>query len=145
MSARVGEEIGRSGWITIDQPTVDAFADATGDRQFIHIDPAAAAMTPFGGTIAHGFLLLSLMPRLSVDADLPRPAGLAMIVNYGGERTRFITPVRTGARVRARFTLQALEQKRPGQWQQTTTYTLEIEGEDKPAVVADWISLLVTI
>ncbi len=135
-----GTVVGISGWMTIDQSMIDKFAAATGDHQFIHVDPAAAAKTPFGGTVAHGFLSLSLMPALRAMADLPMLAGIKMNVNYGGDRTRFITPVRAGARVRAQFKLLAIDEKRPGQWQQTLQYTLEIEGEEKPAVIADWIT-----
>lgn len=138
--ARVGEVIGTSDWLTVDQAMIDKFADATGDHQFIHVDPEAAAKTPFGGTIAHGFLSLSLMPVLSAKADLPRLADIKMGVNYGGDKTRFLAPVRSGKRVRGHFKLLSLEEKRPGQFQQTIEYTLEIEGEDKPALIAEWIS-----
>ncbi len=143
MAAQVGS-VWRSDWIVLDQAMIDAFADATGDRQFIHVDPEAAAATPFGGTIAHGFLLLSLMPRLAAASDQPRIAGARMQVNYGGNRTRFLTPVRSGARIRGRFTLLAMEEKRSGQWQQTTEYAVEVDGSDKPALVAEWISQFFT-
>src|SRR5207248_11528299 len=99
--ARVGQEIGVSSWLTIDQARIDAFADATEDRQFIHIDPAAAAQTPFGGTIAHGFLTLSLLSRMGAEAMLI-PHGVRMAVNYGIDRMRFLAPVRAGKRVRGR-------------------------------------------
>jgi acyl dehydratase len=138
--AMTGTTIGTSDWLTVDQAMIDKFADATGDHQFIHIDPEAAAKTPFGGTIAHGFLSLSLMPALSAKADLPRLANVKMGVNYGGDKTRFLSPVRSGKRVRGHFKLLSLEEKRPGQFQQTVEYTLEIEGEDKPALIAEWIS-----
>ena len=140
LKERVGSEIGVSEWLTIDQAMIDKFADATGDHQFIHIDPVAASQTPFGGTIAHGFLSLSLMPALIATADLPRFDGIKMGVNYGGNKTRFLSPVRSGRRVRGRFKLIEIEEKRPGQWQQTVEYTLEIEGEDKPALIAEWVS-----
>lgn len=139
-AAMQGQQLGTSPWLTVDQAMIDAFAEATGDHQYIHVDPVRAAATPFGGTIAHGFLTLSLMPRLSAATDMPRPAGVRMGVNYGGNRVRFLTPVRSGARVRGRFTLLDIEQKRPGQWQQTLDYTLEIDGQDKPALTAEWIS-----
>lgn len=139
IQALVGQEVGVSDWIEVTQDMIDKFADATGDHQFIHIDPVAAAKTPFGGTIAHGFLTLSLLPLLSEMANLPRPDGVKMGVNYGGEKTRFLTPVRSGKRVRGRFKLLGLEEKRPGQWQQSTEFTVEIEGEDKPALIAEWI------
>ena len=140
LQARVGQVIGTSDWLTVSQDMIDKFADATGDHQFIHIDPEAAAKTPFGTTIAHGFLSLSLMPVLTAKADLPRMDGIKMGVNYGGNKTRFLAPVKSGKRVRGHFKLLEIEQKRPGQFQQTIEYTLEIEGEDKPALIAEWIS-----
>ena len=140
LKARIGQHLGTSEWLLVDQAMIDAFADATGDHQFIHVDPERAAQTPFGGTIAHGFLTLSLMPALTATADLPRAAGIKMGVNYGGNKTRFLAPVRSGKRVRGHFKLLELDEKRPGQWQQTIEYTLEIEGEDKPALIAEWIS-----
>lgn len=136
----VGKELGVSDWLTVDQAMIDKFAEATGDHQFIHVDVEKAKLTPFGGTIAHGFLSLSLMPVLTQMTDMPRAEGIKMGVNYGGNKTRFLAPVRSGKRVRGRFKLLELEEKRPGQWQQTVEYTLEIEGEDKPALIAEWIS-----
>ena len=136
----VGQEVGVSDWLLIDQDMVNKFADATGDHQFIHVDEEKAKLTPFGGTIAHGFLSLSLLPVLSAKADLPRLDGVKMGVNYGGNKTRFLSPVRVGSRVRGRFKMLELEEKRPGQWQQTMEYTLEIEGADKPALIAEWIT-----
>ena len=136
----VGKEIGVSDWTLIDQKMVNLFADATGDHQFIHIDEEKAKLTPFGGTIAHGFLSLSLLPKLSAEANLPRLDGVKMGVNYGGNKTRFLAPVRVGSRVRGRFKMLELEEKRPGQWQQTMEYTLEIEGAEKPALIAEWIT-----
>jgi acyl dehydratase len=141
LQAKIGQTIGTSEWLTVDQAMIDKFADATGDRQFIHVNPAMAAMTPFGGTIAHGFLTLSLIPVLLEKSDVERPDGLKMALNYGGNRVRFLQPVRSGKRVRAHFKLLALDEKRPGQWQQTTEITLEIEGEDKPGYVAEWITM----
>src|SRR5438309_11145857 len=141
--ARVGEEIGISDWLTVGQARILAFADATDDRQFIHIDPAAAAHTPFGGTIAHGFLSLSLLSRMGAEAMLI-PEGVKMAVNYGLDRVRFLAPVRSGKRVRGRFTLDSVEEKAPGQWLFRHTVTVEIEGEDKPALSALWIGLIFT-
>ena len=141
IKARVGSEVGVSDWLTVDQPRIDAFAEVTEDPQFIHIDPERAAQTPFGGTIAHGFLTLSLLSRMAADAML-RPEDVKMGVNYGFERVRFLAPVRSGKRVRGRFTLASFEEKRPGQYQFTHNVTVEIEGEDKPALVADWIGLI---
>ena len=141
IQARVGSEVGLSDWILVDQARIDAFAEITEDPQFIHIDPEAAARTPFGGTVAHGFLTLSLLSRMAADAML-RPEGVKMGVNYGFERVRFMAPVRSGRRVRGRFVLARFEEKRPGQWQFVHEVTVEIEGEEKPALVADWIGLI---
>ena len=138
---RIGEEVGVSGWFTVDQQRIDAFADATEDRQFIHTDPEAAARTPFGGTIAHGFLSLSLLSRMAAEATL-LPDGLKMAVNYGFDRVRFIAPVKSGKRVRGRFTLDSIEEKAPGQILMRHKATVEIEGEDKPALTAEWLGLM---
>ncbi len=140
LKALTGQVIGTSEWLTVSQEMIDKFADATGDHQFIHVDPEAAAKTPFGTTIAHGFLSLSLMPVLTAKADLPRMDGVKMGVNYGGNKTRFLAPVKSGKRVRGHFKLLEIDEKRPGQYQQTVEYTLEIDGEDKPALIAEWIS-----
>lgn len=140
LKSRIGEEIAVSEWVEVSQETINKFADATGDHQFIHVDPEMAKMTPFGGTIAHGFLSLSLMPMLMEKSDMPQLDGVKMGVNYGGNKVRFLTPVRSGKRVRGRFKLLELDEKRPGQWQQTMEYTVEIEGEEKPALIAEWIS-----
>jgi acyl dehydratase len=141
--AHVGTEVGVSSWLTIDQARIDAFAGATDDRQFIHVDPTAAARTPFGGTIAHGFLTLSLLSRMAADAML-MPEGVKMSLNYGFDRIRFLAPVRSGKRVRGRFTLDSVEEKAPGQWLFRHTVTVEIEGEDKPALSAAWLGLIFT-
>ena len=138
---RIGEEIGVSAWIDVDQARIDAFADATEDRQFIHVDPEAAAKTPFGGTVAHGFLSLSLLSRMGAEAML-LPNGLRMAVNYGLDRVRFLAPVRAGKRVRGRFRLDSVEEKAPGQVLLRHTVTVEIEGEDKPALTAEWLGLM---
>lgn len=140
MKELVGKQLGTSEWVLVDQAMIDKFADATGDHQFIHIDAEKAKLTPFGGTIAHGFLTLSLFPMLMAKSDCPRPAGVKMGVNYGGNKVRFLAPVRSGKRVRGHFKLLELEEKRPGQWQQTLEFSVEIEGEDKPALIAEWIS-----
>lgn len=136
----VGQVVGTSQWIEITQDRVNKFAEATGDFQFIHVDPEKAKLTPFGGTIAHGFLTLSLIPLMTMESDCPRPEGIKMGVNYGGNRTRFLSPVRVGKRVRGVFKLVEMEEKRPGQWQQTMEITVEIEGEDKPALMCEWLS-----
>ena len=138
-----GAALGPSRWLEVSQERVDAFARCTGDGQWIHTDPVRAAAGPFGGTIAHGFLTLSLLSRMAADAMLV-PEGARMGVNYGFERVRFMAPVRSGKRVRGRFTLKSMEEKRPGQWQFVHSVTVEIEGEEKPALVADWIGLIFT-
>lgn len=131
-----------SEWQLVDQSMIDRFADATLDHQFIHVDPARAAKTPFGGTIAHGFLTLSLLSRLAETT--PRPAGpkIQMGVNYGFDRVRFIQPVRCGSRVRSASTLIAVEEKRPNQFQQSVEVAVEIDGFEKPALTATWLSQL---
>lgn len=141
--SRIGEEIGASDWILVDQARINAFADATEDHQFIHVDPQAAAQTPFGGTVAHGFLTLSLLPRMGAEAML-LPVNLKMAVNYGFERVRFLAPVRAGKRVRGRFVLDSVEEKAPGQLLMRYNVTVEIEGEEKPALTAVWLGLLFT-
>ena len=138
---RVGREVGVSSWLTIDQPRIEAFADATEDRQFIHVDPEAAAQTPFGGTVAHGFLSLSMLSRMGAEAML-LPEGLRMAVNYGLDRVRFIAPVPSGKRIRGRFVLDSLDEKAPGQLLVRHSVTVEIEGVDKPALTAQWLGLL---
>jgi len=140
LQSKVGQEIGVSDWVTVDQAMIDRFAEATGDFQFIHVDVEKARQTPFGGTIAHGFLTLSLLPQLVQKADTPRVADIKMGVNYGSDRLRFLAPVRSGKRVRGRFKLLEVQEKRPGQYQQTIEATVEIEGEGKPALVAEWIN-----
>ncbi|MFN3511050.1 MaoC family dehydratase [Tsuneonella troitsensis] len=140
LQAKVGETIGTSEWVEVTQERINQFADATGDHQFIHVNEEAAKMTPFGGTIAHGFLTLSLIPMMRAKSDCPRPEGVKMGVNYGGNKVRFLAPVRSGKRVRGHFKLLELVEKRPGQWQETMETTIEIEGEDKPALIAEWMS-----
>ena len=141
IAAKTGETLGTSDWVEMSQERINQFADATGDHQFIHIDEAAAKMTPFGGTIAHGFLTLSMIPYLGANSDLPRVDDIKMAVNYGGNKTRFITPVRSGKRIRGHWKLLEMSEKRPGQWQQTCEITMEIEGEAKPALICEWITM----
>ena len=141
INGRIGTEIGVSPWILVDQQAIDTFADVTGDHQFIHVDPEGAAKTPFGGTVAHGFLTLSLLSQMAAGVMLIPPT-IRMAVNYGFEKIRFIAPVRSGKNVRGRFTLVSAEEKRPGQWQFLHHVTVEIEGEDKPALTADWIGMI---
>jgi acyl dehydratase len=139
LQEQVGQEV-VSDWLLVDQARVNLFAEATGDHQFIHVDPELAAQTPFGGPIAHGFLTLSLLPVLHSMAPVPPVPGMKMAVNYGGNRVRFLSPVRVGKRVRGRFKTLELVEKRPGQFQRTEEFTVEIEGEGKPALIADWIT-----
>jgi acyl dehydratase len=139
LAAKTGEVIGTSDWFDVTQDRINKFAEATGDFQFIHIDEEKAKLTPFGGTIAHGFLTLSLIPVLGSLTQGARVDGVKMGVNYGGNKVRFIAPVRSGKRVRSHTKLTELVEKRPGQWQQTNEITIEIEGEDKPALIAEWI------
>ena len=138
---RIGQEVGVSGWLTMDQQRIDEFAEATEDRQFIHIDPEAAARTPFGTTIAHGFLSLSMLSRMAAEVMLI-PDSTKMAVNYGLDRVRFIAPVKSGKRIRGRFRLDSIEEKAPGQLLLRHTVTVEIEGEEKPALTAEWLGLL---
>ncbi len=138
----IGKELGHSEWLTIDQQRVDRFADCTGDHQFIHVDPEKAAQTPFGGTIAHGFLSLSLLPMLSGDL-LVVPEGTRMGVNYGLDSLRFIQPVRVGSRVRLGLTLIDAHEKNPGQWLLKARAVMEIEGSEKPAYIAVTLALCI--
>lgn len=140
MASKVGQELGVSDWLLIDQARIDAFAEVSGDHQFIHVDPVRArAEAPFGGTIAHGFLTVSVLSALASQAQ-PQLAGLRMSVNYGFDKLRFLTPVRAGSRVRARFTLKSLEERRPGEVTVIWDVTVEIEGEDRPALIAEWLN-----
>ncbi len=136
----VGTEMGASEWFLIDQARINAFADATLDHQFIHVNPEQAKHTPFGGTIAHGFLTLSLLPYLQATMpDLLVPAGLKMGMNYGFDKIRFLAPVKVNSKVRAVAKLKDAGEKNPGQFLLTAEYTVEIEGQPKPALIADWM------
>ncbi|MEP0189549.1 MAG: MaoC family dehydratase [Erythrobacter sp.] len=141
IAEKVGENIGTSEWVEMTQEKINMFADATGDHQFIHVNEEAAKMTPFGGTIAHGFMTLSMIPALTMKSDVPSLDGIKMAVNYGGNKTRFIAPVKSGKRIRGHWKLTEMLEKRPGQWQQTCEITIEIEGEDKPALICEWMTL----
>ena len=138
----IGQEIGVSRWFEIDQARIDAFADITEDRQFIHVDPGAAKATPLGGTIAHGFLTLSLASAMSYDA-VPPLAGVAMGLNYGFDKLRFLAPLPAGSKVRGRFRLLSADDKGGGRWLLKHELTVEIDGADKPALVAEWLSMQV--
>lgn len=143
MQAKTEHEVGVSPWIEIDQARINAFADITDDHQFIHVDPEAAAATPFGGAIAHGFLTLSLLAPMSRDT-LETLTPLLMGVNYGFDKVRFLTPVRAGSRIRGRFRQLSMEDKGGGRWLLRHEVTVEIEGEDKPALAAEWLSMQMT-
>lgn len=140
VSELVGKETGVSDWITIDQERINVFADVTEDHQFIHIDPEAAKATPFGTTIAHGFLSLSMLSKLA-GGSVVVLEGVKMGVNYGFDKVRFASPVKSGKRIRGRFTLMSADQKIPGQWTFKYAVKVEIEGEDKPALVAEWLTM----
>ncbi|MEZ5894664.1 MAG: MaoC family dehydratase [Parvularculaceae bacterium] len=136
----IGKEIGVSDWVLIDQERINQFADVTEDHQFIHIDPEAAKKTPFGTTIAHGFLTLSMLSKLA-SGSVVVLEGIKMGVNYGFEKVRFVAPVKSGKRIRGRFTLMAADSKVPGQWSLKYAVKVEIEGEDKPALIAEWLTM----
>lgn len=136
----IGQEVGVSRWIEVTQPRIDAFADCTEDHQFIHVDPEAAKATPFGGTIAHGFLTLSLASAMSYDAVAPLD-GVTMGVNYGLDKVRFLTPTPAGSRIRGRFKLLSAEDRGGGRWLLKHELTVEIEGADKPALIAEWLGM----
>jgi len=143
LTAQIGQHVGTSNWITVDQPMIDQFAATTHDDQWIHVDPVRAAReTPFGGTIAHGFLTLSLASRFAYDC-FPMLPGQNMGINYGFERLRFLSPVPAGARLRGRFTLLGVTVRRPNELLRTTELTIEIEEQDRPALVAEWLGLAV--
>jgi acyl dehydratase len=134
----IGTEVGISSWVLVDQDMINRFAEVTNDHQFIHVDPEKAKFTPFGGTVAHGLLTLSLLPSMAYEV-LPKPEGLKMAANYGYNKIRFVAPVRSGKRIRARFQLLDFTEAKPGRWQQVTEVRVDIEGEDKPALTAEWI------
>jgi len=136
----VGKELGKSEWLTIDQQRINQFAECTGDHQFIHVDPEKAKLTPFGTTIAHGFLSLSLIPML-MEKIMIMPKDLKMAVNYGLDSVRFIQPVKVNSRVRLVVTLTDATEKNPGQWLLKARAVLEIEGQEKPAYIAEPLTL----
>jgi acyl dehydratase len=131
----------RSGWLMVDQPLIDRFADTTRDWMFLHVDPEKAAATEFGGTIAHGFLLLSLLAPLRSETPRPTLPGLRTGLNYGFDRIRFISPVRSGRRIRARFAIAELAEEAPGRIREAMDVTLEVEDSDRPAVIARWLTM----
>ena len=143
LQSHVGSDLGVSDWIKIEQTRVNQFADVTEDHQFIHVDPEAAKKSPFGGPIAHGFLTLSLLAKFAEQGSIVLE-GVNMGVNYGFEKVRFLAPVKVGKRVRGHFKLKAADEKRPGQHLLTYEVSVEIEGEEKPALIADWLGMQFT-
>ena len=141
--AKVGTEVGVSNWITVDQAMIDQFAETTHDHQWIHVDAdRAAAETPFGGTIAHGFLSLSLASRFAYDCFPPVP-GQVMGINYGFNKLRFLSPVLAGAKLRGRFVLKSVRKRSATDLLRENTLTIDIADSDTPALVADWLGLVV--
>ena len=138
--ALVGQELGVSNWIDVGQALIDDFARVTGDDQFIHVDPVRAqAESPYGGTIAHGFLTLSLLPVMARDV-VPRTVGARARINYGFDKVRFLAPVPAGARVRAKFRVLSAETRKAGELTLKYGVEIEVEGGDRPAVAAEWLS-----
>lgn len=138
----VGRELEPSPWLEITQERVNQFADATNDHQFIHIDPEKAAQTPFGGPIAHGFLSLSLLSYLNEQTAIV-PENTVMAINYGSDKVRYLAPVRVGKRIRSHQKILEVTEKNPGQWLMKTAVTVEIEGEETPALVAELLAMTV--
>jgi acyl dehydratase len=143
LSDRIGEETGVSDWLLIDQERIDAFADATMDHQFIHVDPEAAAQTPFGSTIAHGFLTLSLTTPMLMEA-MVAPDRMVMVINYGADKVRFIEPVTVGSRIRGRTRLVEVTEKATGRWLVKNEITVEIEGVERPALIVEALTFFIT-
>ncbi|MDH3429637.1 MAG: MaoC family dehydratase [Gammaproteobacteria bacterium] len=138
----VGRELEPSPWLEITQERVNQFAEATNDFQFIHVDPEKAAQTPFGGPIAHGFLSLSLLSYLNAQSAIV-PENLVMGINYGSDKVRYLMPVRVGKRIRSKQKVLEVSEKNPGQWLIKNAVTVEIEGEETPALVAEILSMMV--
>lgn len=140
----VGKELGVSPWVAIDQQRIDEFARCTGDHQWIHVDvERARQQSPFGTTIAHGYLTVAMLAQFSFEVFIA-PAGITQVLNYGGDKLRFIAPVKSGSRIRDRIVLSAIEDRGPGRQLVTTEHTVEIEGEAKPALVATTLAIVVT-
>ena len=139
--ALVGKEIGVSSWHLVDQARIDTYADVIEDHQFIHVDPERAKSTPMGTTVAHGFLTMSLLSVMSYEV-MPGIQGTTMGFNYGFDKLRFLSPVKSGSRVRGRFTLSEATIRKPGEMLSRSHVTVEIEGETKPALAADWLGLI---
>lgn len=139
----IGTKFEPSDWITLDQSRINSFADCTEDHQFIHIDEEKAAQTPFGGTIAHGFLTLSMLAKMTEGNGIV-PEGIVMGVNYGFDKVRFLTPVRAGKRVRAHFEILDIQPKSGNRFLMKQGVTIEIEGEENPALFAQWLNMFMT-
>ena len=139
----LGKEVGLTDWIEINQAQINNFADATGDHQYIHVDEDRAAETPFGATIAHGFLTLSLLSKLSSMNGGIKLKNSVMGINYGLDKVRFVSPVKVNSRVRARFELVSAEEKKPKHYLLKHNVTVEIEGVEKPALIAEWLGMTV--
>jgi acyl dehydratase len=140
LQEQIGQEVGVSKWFMIDQERINKFADLTEDHQFIHIDPERAVKeTPFDSTISHGFLTMSMVTAMSYDC-LPRIEGVEMGINYGMDKLRFLSPVPSGSRVRGHFVLSSCEERKPGELTMKWTVSVEIEGHDKPALAAEWLT-----
>jgi acyl dehydratase len=138
----IGKEVGVSEWRTVDQARINQFAEATGDHQYIHVDPERAAATPFGSTIAHGFLTMSLMVLMGYEGST-KLENTVMGINYGFDKLRFINPVKVDSRIRGRFRLLSAEEKKPGHYLLKHEVSVEIEGEEKPALIAEWLGMTV--
>ncbi|MEM9233690.1 MAG: MaoC family dehydratase [Pseudomonadota bacterium] len=143
LAQKIGTEIGVSDWLTVSQEMINQFADVTDDHQFIHVDPERAKDTPFGGTIAHGFLTLSLLSTLAKDLDLQVP-GMVAGVNYGFDKVRMVRPVPAGSEIRGRFILAEVSKKAPGQWLMRLETTVEVKGAERPAIKASWLIMQFT-
>ena len=143
MKERVGTEMGVTDWFQMDQERIDKFADCTMDHQWIHVDQEKAAQGPFGQTIAHGYLTISLLPHFSANHAL-LPEGTLMAINYGMNKLRLVNPVKSDARIRDRIVLSDVVERRGGRILVTTTHTIEIEGEEKPAMIAEVLSMFFT-
>ena len=143
LSGFLGKEVGITDWIEINQEQIDKFADATGDFQYIHVDEARAAETPFRATIAHGFLTLSLLSKLSSMGGGIKLENAVMGINYGLDKVRFVSPVRVNSKIRARFQLVSAEKKKPKHYLLKHNVTVEIDGDEKPALIAEWLGMTV--
>ena len=139
-ASSAGRDLEPSDWLLIDQERVNQFASATNDHQFIHVDPERAAHSPFGGTIAHGFLTLSLLSYLNAQ-NLIVPEGLLMVINYGSNKIRYLQPVSVGEKIRSHQKLLVVSKRKPGQWMVKSIVTVEIENKKKPAMIAEILTL----